>query len=82
LQPQATNVQVAKVLGVHESTVRADTSGNPEGQNKKPKKSKGLKTDASGNPAPSLLSGAAAAKFVESKETKGERKAALLPRPR
>jgi hypothetical protein len=59
LQPQAANRQIAKVLGVHESTVRSDTAENPAPAAKKASNAKGSKASPAGNPAPAA-NGAAA----------------------
>src|SRR5882724_3091580 len=58
--------QVAKLIGVNESTVRENTAGFPAPGKKKHKKNNGTSVAGAGNPA-SRLSGAAAAKAVESK---------------
>jgi hypothetical protein len=58
--------QVAKLIGVNESTVRENTAGFPAPGKKKDKKNNGTSVAGTGNPA-SPLSGAAAAKAVESK---------------
>jgi protein gp37 len=44
------NVEIAKVLGVDESTVRADISGNPDLREKKSNKNNETTNDKSGNP--------------------------------
>jgi transposase len=74
LEPDTSNRQIAKMLGVDESTIRADSAGNPAPAEKKTKKNKAAKEATAGNPAPSV-SGAQAAKIVERKEQSTERQA-------
>ena len=62
--------QVAKLIGVNESTVRENTAGFPAPGKKKDKKNNGTSVAGAGNPA-SRLSGAAAAKAVESVRVAG-----------
>jgi N6-adenosine-specific RNA methylase IME4 len=76
-QPKASNRQIAKTLGVVEGTIRNDTAQNYAPAAKKASKNNGAKTPAAQNYAPAL-SGAAAAKTVEAKETKEERQAEKL----
>ncbi|SIO54823.1 hypothetical protein SAMN05443247_07911 [Bradyrhizobium erythrophlei] len=73
--PKLSNRAIAKVLGVDESTLRADAAGNPASDKKKSNEAKGGSVPPAGNPAPGL-SGAAAAAAVASKENKDERQAA------
>jgi phage N-6-adenine-methyltransferase len=70
LQPEASNKQIAKVIGVNPSTIDEDVAaGNPASTSKKPNKIKAAKAPSAGNPARSL-SGAAAAEAVAEKEAK------------
>ncbi len=69
------NRTIAKVLGVHHDTVDRDIRGNPPLGKNKPNKNNGIDS-RSGGFSPGSLSGAAAAKAVESKEIKAERRVA------
>jgi N6-adenosine-specific RNA methylase IME4 len=65
LQPKVSNRAIAGTLGVDESTVRADTAGNPARRKGKASKNGKGKLATAGNPA---LGGADAAKLVGRKE--------------
>jgi len=79
LQPEASNRQIAKVLGVDHKTVAADVGGGENSPQQRQKRRKGSTPAISGGenspPSRGSLSGAAAAKAVESKESRDERKA-------
>jgi N6-adenosine-specific RNA methylase IME4 len=77
LQPKVSNRQIAKALGVGSSTVDRDTAPNGAAAGKKPNTINEAKKPPAPNGAPAL-SGAAAAKAVEAKETKEERQAEKL----
>lgn len=68
LQPGASNRQIAKVLGVDETTVRRDSAANAASADKKKNNPKADGAAPAANAA--SVSGAAAAKIVESKEHK------------
>jgi N6-adenosine-specific RNA methylase IME4 len=70
LQPAASNRAIGRTIGVDESTVRADTAGNPAPRRSTPAGSNGSVEPRAGNPA---LSGTAAARVVERAATKHER---------
>jgi hypothetical protein len=77
LQPKASNRQIAKSLGVGRRTVDRDTGPNgPAAQKKVPTITAGK--PGRGPNGPPALSGEAAAKAVEAKETKEERQAEKL----
>jgi N6-adenosine-specific RNA methylase IME4 len=70
LQPDASNRAIGRTLGVNESTVRADTAGNPAPQPSTPAGTNGSAELPAGNTA---LSGPAAARAIERAETKQQR---------
>jgi N6-adenosine-specific RNA methylase IME4 len=70
-QPKASNRQIAKTLGVDESTVRADTAGNPAPSSKSASNINEPKSSPAGNPAPAIAGGAAA-KLVEKMQFRAE----------
>lgn len=78
LQPKASNRAIAKTLGVGETTVRRDTAPNGAPGGKNTSHNNGAKSSGAPNGAQSAISGAAAAKAVDAKENKEERKAEKL----
>jgi phage N-6-adenine-methyltransferase len=52
LQPEVSNRQISRTLGVDESTVRADIAGNPAGPEKNASGNNGEEWPGAGNPAP------------------------------
>jgi N6-adenosine-specific RNA methylase IME4 len=77
LQPKVSNRAIAKTLGVNRSTVDRDTGANAPPADKNASKINAGRTGRGAN-APPALSGAAAAKTVEAKETKEERQTQKL----
>jgi N6-adenosine-specific RNA methylase IME4 len=66
LQPQASNRQIARTLGVHHSTVGDDVGGNPPREGEKAESDQG---SGGGNPPRRELTGEQAAKLVERRAT-------------
>jgi hypothetical protein len=81
--PEISNRQVAKVIGVNPSTVDEDVAaGKPAVRETRASNNKASKKADAGNPAPAALSGAAAAKALESKETTAaKRRPVTITRP-
>ena len=66
---EASQRQIARTLGVDESTIRADhRAGNPAPTQKKPNETKAPDTLSAGNPAPAPDSGIAAATRLAEKD--------------
>jgi N6-adenosine-specific RNA methylase IME4 len=79
LQPKASNRKIAKVLGTSHQTINDDLAGKKLPRaGKNPSAVNEAQMFAGNNLPPSALSGAAAAKAVESKQTEEQRKAAKL----
>jgi N6-adenosine-specific RNA methylase IME4 len=68
LQPEASNRQIAKTLGVDEKTVRIDTAEKSAGGKKNVSPNNSQTRQGAGNSA-RLVSGAKAAKIIERRET-------------
>jgi hypothetical protein len=89
LQPAVSNRQIAKTLGVDESTVRADrAAGNPAPRRGTAAETAGSEGKAAGNPAPALTGSKAAAtidrhekKEVAAEETRQRREASRAAEP-
>jgi hypothetical protein len=78
LQPEASNRQIAKVMGVDPQTINNDVAEFSARDKKKSKENKDGNHGGAENSAPATLSGAAAARSVEARETKVERQAARV----